>query len=183
MSPDDTPTLTDSPQIDSRAQIDEIDIWWEQANPVTGLPDLSRVPALDAYDNLILDASARTGVPAAMIKAVCVAESRMNPRAVSHAGARGLMQLMPGTAQRLGVTDTFDAEQSIDGGSRYLSKMRADFGTWELAVAAYNAGPGAVRAHNGIPPYQETRTYVGRVMRLYDYFRTERPVIGHAEPG
>lgn len=167
------PTFTDSPQV---GPDDEIELWWRDVDPRTHLPDLSQVSNLDRYDGLFLQVSDQTGVPAAMLKAVCVAESRMNPWAISRAGAQGLMQLMPGTARNLGVTNAFDPEQSVDGGARFLAKMRADFGTWELALAAYNAGPGAVRAHNGVPPYRETLTYVDRVMSLYDHFRTVRPI-------
>ena len=170
---DDAPTLTDSPQVGPG---EEIDPWLRDVDPATHLPDLGQVSNLDRYDGLFLEVADQTGVPAAMLKAVCVAESRMNPWAISRAGAQGLMQLMPGTARNLGVTNPFDPEQSVDGGARFLSKMRADFGTWELALAAYNAGPAAVRAHNGVPPYRETLTYVDRVMSLYDHFRTIRPI-------
>lgn len=103
-----------------------------------------------------------------LLHAIIRAESAYNHLAVSHAGAVGLMQLMPATAKRYGVTDRRDPAQSIQGGARYLKKLLAEFATQDLAIAAYNAGEGAVRKYgNRIPPYKETRTYVKRVMANY----------------
>lgn len=103
-----------------------------------------------------------------LLHAIIRAESAYNHLAVSHAGAVGLMQLMPATARRYGVTDRRDPVQSIQGGARYLKKLLAEFATHDLAIAAYNAGEGAVRKYgNRIPPYKETRTYVKRVMANY----------------
>jgi len=94
---------------------------------------------------------------------VARAESGFNPRAVSRAGALGLMQIMPSTARGLNV-DPLDPAQAVDGAARLLASHLDRFGTVELALAAYNAGPNAVARHGGIPPYSETRTYVQRVM-------------------
>lgn len=94
-------------------------------------------------------------------------ESRFNHRAVSHAGAIGLAQLMPGTARMLRV-DPHDRRANLDGGARYLLSQIAEFGTLSLAVAAYNAGPGAVRSHGGVPPYRETERHVAKVMANYE---------------
>lgn len=108
------------------------------------------------------------GVPAALVRAVMRVESCFDPRAVSRVGARGLMQLMPATAAELGVLDSFDAEQNIAGGVRYLSQLLSRFkNDLRLAIAAYNAGPSAVDAHRGIPPFPETRSYVERVITEY----------------
>jgi soluble lytic murein transglycosylase-like protein len=120
-----------------------------------------------AYDQLIARAAARHGLPPALIKAVVKAESNFQPHALSHKGAQGLMQLMPGTAEDLGVDDPFRPEENVHGGTRYLRAMYDRFGDWEQALAAYNAGPGAVDRFGGIPPYAETQQYVERVLHYY----------------
>ena len=111
-------------------------------------------------------AAEKHGLPPELIKGVVQTESGYRVRAISPAGARGLMQLMPGTAKALGVTDPFNIEQNIDGGVRYLKKMLGLFGgDVRMALAAYNAGPGAVQRYRGIPPYPETRLFVNRVLK------------------
>jgi soluble lytic murein transglycosylase-like protein len=117
--------------------------------------------------SVIREAAQRTGLPEALIDGVIRTESGYRPRAVSRAGARGLMQLMPATARSLGVHDPFDPRQNVLGGSRYLRRMYDRFGSVRLALAAYNAGPGAVLRHRGVPPYDETRRYVSTVLRRY----------------
>jgi hypothetical protein len=106
-----------------------------------------------------------------LVYAVIKAESNFDARAVSRAGARGLMQLMPATAAEMGVTRIFDPAQNIAGGTQYLRKMLDIFhGDTRLALAAYNAGPNAVKEHHGIPPYSETRDYVTKVLSYYKRF-------------
>ena len=117
------------------------------------------------FEHLIAKASAKYGVSASLIRAVIQAESGYNPQAVSRAGAGGLMQLMPGTAKHLKVADRFDPGQNVDGGVRYLKFLLDTFkGDVSLALAAYNAGLSKVAKYGGIPPYEETRTYVSRVL-------------------
>ncbi|WP_370290447.1 transglycosylase SLT domain-containing protein [Nocardioides sp.] len=118
------------------------------------------------FSGLINAAAARTGVPGELLAAVAKQESGFNPTAVSPAGARGLMQLMPGTARGLGVTDPMDPAQAIDGGARLLRSLLDKFGTVEKALAAYNAGAGAVARYDGIPPYRETQNYVRNIMAM-----------------
>jgi len=111
----------------------------------------------------------------ALVKAVIKAESDYNPRAVSRKGAIGMMQLLPSTARDMSVRDPLNPEENIRGGSRYLRLMLDQFdNNIELALAAYNAGPNAVRKHGGIPPYEETQTYVKRVKRYLQHYRQER---------
>ena len=116
----------------------------------------------------IFKAAQRYDLPVNLIKGVIRAESNFQVKAVSHAGAQGLMQLMPDTARELGVNNPFSIEENIDGGSRYLRKMLDSFGgDLELALAAYNAGPEAVIKYGGkVPPYRETQQYVNRVLRF-----------------
>jgi soluble lytic murein transglycosylase-like protein len=128
----------------------------------------------EKYDPEIWKASQRYSVDYNLVKAVIKAESNFNPRAVSRAGARGLMQLMPQTANLLQVNDSFHPEENIDGGVRYLRYLLNLYNeNLQLALAAYNAGEKAVFKYRGIPPYQETQTYVQRVLRYYQDFRRE----------
>lgn len=108
-------------------------------------------------------AARKHGVPEDLFLRLVQQESGWNPDAVSHKGATGLAQLMPGTAAGLGV-DINDPEDNLEGGARYLRKMYDKFGTWKLALAAYNAGPGAVEEHDGIPPFAETENYVKAIL-------------------
>ena len=151
--------------------------------PVDGDPpeirqvNLKNFPLLDTWDPLIVAAADKYKVDKALIKAVMLAESGMNPGARSRSGAMGLMQLMPPTARDLGVTDAWDPRQNIDGGVRYLRKVLTMFqGDRRLALAGYNAGPNLVKRLQAVPPYKETQTYVKRVIGLHHYFRHERPV-------
>jgi len=116
--------------------------------------------------NLIEKYSKENGLDTSLINAVIQTESAFNNDAVSHAGAQGLMQLMPFTADRLGVDDPFDPEQNISGGTKYLKNMINRYGSVELGLAAYNAGPESVDKYGGIPPFNETQNYVKKVLNL-----------------
>lgn len=121
----------------------------------------------DRIEECIQRAAAKYSLPPGLIRAVIRAESNFKVDAVSRAGARGLMQLMPATAKELGVTNSFDINQNIDGGAKYLRRMLDRFGgNIKKALAAYNAGPGTVMKYNGQVPYSETRQYVKRVLRF-----------------
>ena len=128
------------------------------------------------YDDLIAEYSALYDVDPALVKAMIRAESGFNRLAVSHKGARGLMQLMPATAKRHGVVNSFSPRDNIRGGTEHLRTLLDRYrGNVTWAVAAYNAGAGAVDRYRGIPPYRETRTYVSRVLRYRrDYLRDMR---------
>ena len=115
------------------------------------------------YADLFTRAANRHGVDASLLAAVASQESGFDSQAVSPAGARGLMQFMPATAAGLGV-DPLDPASAIDGAARYLSSLRDQFGSTELALAAYNAGPGTVRRYGDVPPFAETQKYVRAVM-------------------
>ena len=123
-------------------------------------------PANVPYAQLIADTARRHALPVPLLTALVWQESGFRPRARSRVGARGLTQLMPGTARMLGVRDSYDPVQNLDGGARYLRAQLTRFGSVRLALAAYNAGPGAVRRYRGIPPYRETRNYVTSILRL-----------------
>jgi soluble lytic murein transglycosylase-like protein len=127
----------------------------------------------DSFDAIIQNKARDFGVDAALVKAVIAAESSFEPGAVSRVGALGLMQLMPETAAWLGVEDPLDADQSIEGGTRYLREMLDRYGDTRRALAAYNAGPDAVDKFDGVPPYRETRVYVLRVLDFYRGYRAE----------
>lgn len=118
---------------------------------------------------ILADSGARHNVNVALLASVVQAESGGNTKAVSRTGARGLMQLMPGTATQLNVKDSFDAASNVNGGSAYLDQLLTRYhDNLALALAAYNAGPGAVDRYHGIPPYRETRAYVARVIREFN---------------
>lgn len=121
------------------------------------------------YENIIKDAAQKYNLPERLISSVIKHESSFKNNTVSHAGAQGLMQLMPGTAKFLGVTNSFDPAQNINGGAKYLRQMLNQFnGNMELAIAAYNAGPGNVKKYGGIPPFKETQNYVKRVLNTFN---------------
>ncbi len=124
------------------------------------------------YDPIIAEAATRFDLEAPLLKAVIKAESDFDPNAVSNKGAKGLMQIMPQNFPMLNVSNPFDPHQSINAGARYLREMLDRYdGKLGLTLAAYNAGPGAVDRHNGVPPYQETEEYIERVMRYYHRYK------------
>lgn len=137
------------------------------------LPSASRLTAA-SIDGLIEAFAAEHSIDSALIRAVIRAESNFNHRAVSRKGAQGLMQLMPATIWRLSVGDAFDPHENIGAGVRYLRQLLDQFqGDLTLALAAYNAGENAVLRYRGVPPYQETREYVKKVLSLYQRTREE----------
>lgn len=137
----------------------------------------------DAFREEVAAAAREFGVEEAIVRAVMHAESAFNPNAISRAGAQGLMQLMPATAERFGVTDAFDPAQNIRGGVRYLAWLLKRFnGDLTLAAAGYNAGEGAVDRHGGVPPYRETQTYVQRVGVLAERYRSHGLVAASGAP-
>lgn len=139
------------------------------------VPELRRPEVRDSimrdYGDIIEAAAAENRLDSALISSVIRAESNGDPSAVSRSGAKGLMQLMDSTARDLGVGNSFDPVENIRAGSRYLAQMLKRFGDLPTALAAYNAGPGTVEKHGGIPPYRETQQYVDRVTRLFETTR------------
>jgi cell wall-associated NlpC family hydrolase len=153
-------------------------------------PPTTSVPASanTQYDSLIQQAARDQGVDPALLKGLVQAESGFNPASVSSVGAQGLTQLMPDTARGLGVTNPFDPLQNLEGGARFLAGALKRFGGNEqLALAAYNAGPGAVERYGGIPPYAETQAYVPRVLDFANQYRAQgfgqTPAIATTTPG
>ncbi len=138
--------------------------------------DGSAAGRIAEFAPIIVEAAMTTAVDASLLRAVIDVESRGNPRAQSPKGATGLMQLMPATGARHGATDLYDARQNIMAGARYLAALLKQFGSVPLALAAYNAGEGAVEKHGRqIPPYAETQAYVPKVLARYEFYgRTER---------
>ena len=133
------------------------------AVPATA-PSSGTLPAGTPYADLFAKAGAAHHLDPALLAAVAKQESGFDPNATSPAGAQGLMQLMPATAKSLGVTDPFDPAQAVEGAAKLLDQLLTRFGQVELALAAYNAGPGAVQRYDGVPPYPETQNYVSSIM-------------------
>jgi soluble lytic murein transglycosylase-like protein len=126
------------------------------------------------FDQLIQQQSQTAQVDPDLVKAVIRQESGFNPKAVSHVGAQGLMQLMPSTASGLGVTDSFNPAQNVAGGAKYLKNLLNKYDqSVPMALAAYNAGPGAVDKYHGVPPYKETQNYVKNVMKSYRTYQNQ----------
>lgn len=137
-------------------------------------PGMERVPAPapEHLKGMIEQAASSAGVDPALFESLVAAESSFDPNVTSRAGAMGLSQLMPATARGLGVSNPYDPEQNLMAGAKYLSQMLAKFGgDPKLALAAYNAGPGAVERAGGVPPYRETQNYVKRILERYEAVR------------
>jgi soluble lytic murein transglycosylase-like protein len=128
------------------------------------------------YEALIQQAAARNGVDPAVLHGLIQQESNFDPSAQSSAGATGLTQLMPGTATSVGVSNPLDPAESIEGGARYLGRLMSEFsGNTTDALAAYNAGPAAVKQYGGVPPYAETESYVSKVLGYAEAYRQQNP--------
>jgi soluble lytic murein transglycosylase-like protein len=138
------------------------------------LPSISGRKAEHLYHMFIIQTASHYQVDPALIKAIIMAESGYNTKATSKRGAKGLMQLMPGTAQSLGVEDIFNPHQNITGGVQYFKQMVNRFnGDVKLALAAYNAGSKNVRNYNGVPPFKATRSYIKKVFKYYQIYKNQ----------
>lgn len=149
----------------------------EQMQPIAENEAIRRAPAMvppAQIDALVTNNATAFNVDPNLVKAIIANESGFNANATSGVGAQGLMQLMPGTASGLGVTNAYDPAQNVYGGTKYIKGLLDKFGgNMRLAVAAYNAGPGAVEKYNGVPPYAETQNYVQNVLASYEKYRSQ----------
>jgi len=158
-----------------RAQMAEQDLG--QGTSDTAAPDAPAMVPPAQIDALVNENAQAQDVDPALIKAIIANESGFNANATSNVGAQGLMQLMPGTAAGLGVSDSYDPAQNVAGGTKYIKGLLQRFnGDVRLAVAAYNAGPNAVEKYGGVPPYAETQNYVQNVLASYAKYRGNTPL-------
>lgn len=141
----------------------------EVSPSIDGIPNTGVIKCSDELNQYFKEASETYGVDLKLLKCIAYAESNFDPESTSRSGAMGIMQLMPKTAEGLGVQDAYDPRQNILGGAKYISIQLERFeGNIEYALAAYNAGPNAVKKYGGIPPYEETQNYVKKIMNIYN---------------
>lgn len=144
------------------------------AKTKNNLPSVSGKKEEHLYHQIIIQTAGRHNIDPALVKAIIMAESGYNAKATSERGAKGLMQLMPGTARALGVEDVFDPRQNISGGVRYFKQLVNQFdGDVKLALAAYNAGSKNVRRYKGIPPFKVTQYYIKNVFKYYQLYKNQ----------
>jgi len=156
--------MLEAPHTGAKVRISSLNETPTSIRRVVGTSSQASTATATPYQPIFAAAASRTGVPESLLEAVAKQESGFNPQAVSTAGAQGIMQLMPATASHLGVSDPFNASQSINAAADYLKTLLDKFHSTPLALAAYNAGPGTVMRYGGIPPYSETQNYVKNVL-------------------
>lgn len=163
--------MKDQPQNSERIPLAEAVPSIKPLNEIEMTPKQKNAETI--YRPIILQAANRYKIEPEIIKAIIMAESGFNPKAVSKVGARGLMQLMPRTAKSLGVEDSFKPDHNIDAGVRYFRQLLDEFdGEIKLALAAYNAGSLNVKKYGGIPPFKATEFYINKVLKYYEIYRT-----------
>ena len=169
--------LTDRAESDQTRALNSIDLPlnFPDNNITYTLTPLEKKASVSRYDHLIKAACRKHSLDPALVKAVIHAESLFDPQAVSPKGAMGLMQIDSITARQLGIKDPFDPKKNIDGGVRYLKELLDAYeGDQKLALAAYNAGPGQVQKHNGIPPFKDTKKYIAQVFRFQSHYQSQK---------